>query len=186
MNTTDLFPETLLVSREGERIYTTSLKVAEHFHKRHTNVLRAIENLFDGAAGQPNFGPADDPSDALILEFRRLNFEPATYLDAQKKPRQMYQLTHDGFAFLAMGFTGGEAAVWKIEFLNAFRDMERALAQLTARYAHALDVVRPSLRPTVEATEAGLNRSAIAGQIGKSPASVTYHRRQARRFGLLP
>ena len=26
---TDLFPETLLVARDGERIYTTSLKVAE-------------------------------------------------------------------------------------------------------------------------------------------------------------
>ncbi len=29
----DLFPEMLLVQRNGERIYTTSLKVAEHFRK---------------------------------------------------------------------------------------------------------------------------------------------------------
>ena len=39
----DLFPETLLVQRNGERIYTTSLKVAEHFHKAHRNVVRSIE-----------------------------------------------------------------------------------------------------------------------------------------------
>ncbi len=31
----DLFPETLLVNRRGERIYTDSKKVAEYTKKRH-------------------------------------------------------------------------------------------------------------------------------------------------------
>lgn len=44
---TDLFPETLLVESEGNRIFTTSLKVAEHFHKAHRNVVRSIEKLLD-------------------------------------------------------------------------------------------------------------------------------------------
>lgn len=177
----DLFPETLLVSREGDRVFTTSLKVAEHFHKRHTNVLRAIENLFS----QPNFGPADDPNFGLIEEFRRLNFEPATYLDTQKKPREMCRLTHDGFAYLCMGFTGPEASVWKVKFLAAFRDMERQLQAREARFAAALDQVRPMLRPVVEGTEAGLRRGAIGNAIQRSPASVSYHRSAARRLGLL-
>lgn len=44
----DLFPETLLVSRSGEHIYTTSRKVAEHFGKRHDNVLRDVQKLLAG------------------------------------------------------------------------------------------------------------------------------------------
>lgn len=31
-----------------------------------------------------------------------------------------YRLTRDGFAFLAMGFTGKKAAAWKERFLEAF------------------------------------------------------------------
>ncbi len=53
------------------------------------------------------------------------------------------------------------------------------------RAATALDHVRPFLRPIVEATEAGYARREIAEPLGKSPASVTYHRRAARRLGLL-
>ena len=48
----DLFPETLLVAIEGEQVFTTSLKVAEYFEKRHTHVLRAVESLLDAS----NFG----------------------------------------------------------------------------------------------------------------------------------
>lgn len=187
----DLFPETLLVNREGDRIYTTSLKVAEHFKKRHTHVLRAIENLFAlpklenernleltiEGDNQPNFG--------LVAEFNALNFEVVDYIDAKGEHRKMYRLTHDGFAFLAMGFTGAQAAVWKIEFLNAFRVQERALAQITSRYATAFDVVRPCLRRVVEGTEQGMSRSAIAQPMGKSANAITYHRRRARELGLL-
>lgn len=60
----DLFPETLLVSREGGRVFTTSRKVAEHFGKRHKNVLRDVEKLL-----------AELPD----VAFSRLNFEPRNY-----------------------------------------------------------------------------------------------------------
>lgn len=167
---TDLFPETLLVSRSGDRIYTTSLKVAEFFNKAHRNVVRSIERLLE-----------ELPAEAFDV----LNFERVEYKDRKGETRFMFHLSHDAFAILAMGFTGREALAWKVKFLAAFRAQERALAQLTARYAHVVDVIRPSLRPTVEGTEAGLNRSAIAEQLGKRVGSVTYHRGQARRFGLL-
>ncbi len=178
----DLFPETLLVNRDGERIYTDSKKVAEHFHKRHTHVLRAIENLFN----LPKSVDINPPNFGLVDEFNALNFESVEYKDGKGERRKMYRLTHDGFAFLAMGFTGAQAAIWKIEFLNAFRAQERDLAQLTARYAQAFDMVRPSLRPTVDGTVHGWSRAVIAQRLGKSAASVSYHRGQARRFGLLP
>lgn len=173
----DLFPETLLVSREGDRIFTTSLKVAEHFKKRHGDVLRAIEKLLSDLGDERNF--------ALISDFGRINFDPSTYPDAYGRFKPMYKLTEEGFALLAMGFTGKEALAWKVQFLAAFRDMERQLFYREARFAHALDQVRPCLRPVVEATERGLSRAATAEPLGKSPAAITYHRRQARRFGLL-
>ena len=97
----------------------------------------------------------------------------------------MYEMTEEGFALLAMGFTGKQALLWKIDFLNAFLAQRAALARLTNRYAHALDVVRPCLRPVVEGTEQGLSRIAIAEPLGKSANAVTYHRRRARELGLL-
>ena len=72
---TDLFPETLRITTDHGHAATDSIQVSEHFHKRHDNVLRAIANL--------------ECSD----RFRRLNFEVATYIDAQGKPRQMVRMT---------------------------------------------------------------------------------------------
>jgi Rha family phage regulatory protein len=167
----DLFPETLLVARQGDHIYTTSRKVAEHFGKLHKNVLRDIDRLL---AVLPD------------AEFGRLNFEPSTYLNEQQKPQPEYHLTHDGFAFLAMRFTGKQAMYWQLAFLAAFRQQEADLAAANARYLAALDAIRPSLRPVVKDFEDGLPRSDTAMWLGKSPAAVTYHRSQARRLGLLP
>ncbi|MDR2155923.1 MAG: Rha family transcriptional regulator [Burkholderiaceae bacterium] len=169
MKNRDLFPETLLVQRQGEHIYTTSLKVAEFSKKRHTEVLRAIETKLE----------------VLPEDFRQRNFASANYLDRQKKPRQMYEMTEEGFALTMMGFTGPKAVQWQVDFIEAFMAQRAALMQITARYAHALDMVRPSLRPVVEGTERGLRRTAIAGPLGKSANAITYHRRQARHLGLL-
>lgn len=154
----------------GGQPFTTSRAVAERFGKRHTHVLRAIENLLadmpDPAFSQPNFGLAE-------------------YTDGQGKCRPEYRLSHNGFALLAMGFTGRDALAWKIAFLDAFNALEAELQARTARYADALHQVRPALRPVVDGTEQGLSRSAIAQPLGKSAGSVTYHRTQARRLGLL-
>lgn len=169
----DLFPETLLVSREGERIYTTSLKVAEFSGKRHKDVLKAIENKLK----------------ELPADFRRRNFAPTIRPVPGPKgavrKEKMYEMTEEGFALTMMGFTGKEAVRWQVDFIEAFMVQRAALIRMIDRYAHVTDMIRPSLRPTVEGTEAGLDRAAIAERLGKSPASVTYHRRQARRFGLL-
>ena len=45
--------------------------------------------------------------------------------------------------------------------------------------------VDPALRPTVERTQQGHNRTAIAEVLGKSCGAVTYRRGKARRLGLL-
>lgn len=170
----DLFPETLLVARKGDRIYTTSRKVAEHFGKRHAHVMRVIKKLIDElpdpAFAEPNFG----------LSMYEVRGGKNTV-----RHETEYHLTHDGFALLAMGFTGKEALRWKVAFLQAFRAQEVELAATQARYLAALDQIRPSLRPVVEGTQAGYSRAEIAAPLGKSLAAITYHRASARRLGLL-
>ena len=172
----DLFPETLLVNLDHGHIFTTSRKVAEHFGKSHKNVLRDISALLAKIA-RLNFEPPNATG--------RLNFAPSSYTDKRGKTYPEYHLSHDGFSLLAMGFTGREALVWKLKFLEAFNAMESELHARTQRFAAALDQVRPNLRPVVEGTQGGLNRAAIAAPLGKSCAAVTYHRSQARRLGLL-
>lgn len=174
MATPDLFPETLLVDCADGQIFTTSLKVAEHFGKNHRDVLKAIKNLL-----------ADCPDQDFSLR----NFAPRIYQysagKGQLRDAPMYHMTEEGFALLAMGFTGPKALQWKIDFLNAFRQMEATLHAQTARFAVALDRLHPCLRPVVEGSEAGLPRLAIAKPLGKSARAITYHRRNARRLGLL-
>ena len=96
------------LTNSGKTATVSSLKVAERFGKRHTNVLRAIESL-----------ELDD-------EFGRLNFEPSSYLNEQNKEQPCYNITRDGFAILAMGFTGPEAMKWKKAYIQAFNQLEQA------------------------------------------------------------
>lgn len=41
---------------------------------------------------------------------------------------RIFRITRDGFVFLAMGFTGKEAAQWKEAYITAFNKMEAQLS----------------------------------------------------------
>ena len=98
-----------IVEIDDGKMFTTSLIVAQAFEKEHKNVLQSIQNL------------------ECSREFNERNFQPVEYKDAKGEMRPAYRLTRDGFAFLAMGFTGKKAAAWKEKFLEAFNAMEAAL-----------------------------------------------------------
>ena len=100
-----------LEARAGQ-ITATSLQVAEHFGKRHPDVLRAIRKL------------------EVSEEFSRCNFAPRDYFDERGKVQPMYDITRDGFAMLAMGFTGKEAVRWKEAYISTFNAMEAKLRAL--------------------------------------------------------
>ena len=87
----------------------TSLDIADFFSKRHKDVLKSIRE-------------ADCSRD-----FRRLNFAPAKYIDAQGKPRPMSNITKDGFVFVMMGFTGKKAAQLKEAYIRKFNQMDEQL-----------------------------------------------------------
>lgn len=164
----DLFPETLLVSREGDRVFTTSLKVAEHFHKRHDTVLRAIRTIVE----------------ATQDEVSRRNFAARDYVDRRGKTQPIIDLTHDGFAVAVMGFTGAEALSWKWKFLAAFREMERQLHAQKEREINALFHLRPKWQPIILHPE--MRRAQLIGLTGhKSAGSITACRSRMRQVGLL-
>ena len=98
-----------IVEADDGGMFTTSLIVAQAFEKNHYDVLKAITNL------------------ECSPEFNERNFAAVEYKDAKGEMRPAYRLTRDGFAFLAMGFTGKRAALWKEKFLEAFNAMERRL-----------------------------------------------------------
>lgn len=106
-----------LVSVDHGESVTTSQVIAEKFGKRHSHVLRAIENL------------------ECSNEFNERNFGLVDYIDAKGEKRPMYRITRDGFAFLVMGFTGSQAAAWKEKFLAAFNWQADEITRL--RYLHA-------------------------------------------------
>ena len=98
--------EPVITVRSDEPV-TTSLDVAAMFGKFHKDVLRAIRNI------------------ECSEEFNRRNFAPVKYTDEKGESRPMYYITRDGFTFLAMGFTGKEAARFKEAYIHAFNRMEQ-------------------------------------------------------------
>nr|WP_115182776.1 Rha family phage regulatory protein [Serratia quinivorans] len=100
-------PEVLLV--EG-RAVTTSLAVAAYFTKPHKDILTKISQL------------------ECSPEFTERNFSPSNYTDPTGRTLPCYEITRDGFAFLAMGFTGKRAAIFKEHYINAFNMMEEKLS----------------------------------------------------------
>lgn len=115
--TQEVFEPTIedMIQTENGIPTTTSLVIAQAFEKEHKDVLRAIYNM------------------ECSPEFNERNFAPVGYKDAKGEIRPAYRLTRDGFAFLAMGFTGKKAAAWKERFLEAFNAMEAALLRQRQR-----------------------------------------------------
>lgn len=101
-----------LVFLQRRQALTTSLKVAEYFEKRHDAVLRAIEGA------KSNLHKMVGVEKAII---------PTIYTDAKGEKRPMYLLNRDGFTFVAMGFTGEKAALFKWNYIQEFNRMEQIL-----------------------------------------------------------
>ncbi|WP_408500260.1 Rha family transcriptional regulator [Paraburkholderia sediminicola] len=87
------------VSIADNRLVTDTLRVAKYFHKRHKDVLRTYDNL------------------QCSPEFNERNFAPIEYVDSRGRLKRMVQMRRDGFMFLAMAFTGAEAARIKEAFI---------------------------------------------------------------------
>jgi Rha family phage regulatory protein len=101
----------IVVLNAGNKLVTSSRNVADIFGKRHAHIIRDIERII-----------AEMPK-----EFTEPNFGLSEYTDSTGRKLPQYILTKDGFTFLAMGFTGQKAGLFKIAYINRFNEMEAAL-----------------------------------------------------------
>ena len=98
-----------LTTNQDGVVMTTTTEVAEIFGRQHKTIIRAVNNI------------------ECSEEFSRHNFVPSDYLDDRGKVQKCYNLTKDGFVFLAMGFNGKKAAQFKELYINEFNRMEAKL-----------------------------------------------------------
>jgi len=99
---------------QNGHVFANSRDVAACFQKQHGHVLRDIDNLI---TAEPSLGLS--------------NFGEGSYTLAETGPQQhrCYDMDRDGFALLAMGFSGSKALRWKVSYIRAFNAMEAQLRQ---------------------------------------------------------
>lgn len=122
-------PQALVTSYNGVLV-ADSLEVADRFGKRHTHVLRSIDDLINQLESQSTQNWAD-------------YFIPDDYQDNKNRTQRRFKLTRDGFSLLVMGFTGPAALHWKLLYIEAFNKMEQALRSNVGRYGDAINIAYP-------------------------------------------
>lgn len=146
-----------LVFQNGDgNAVTTSLLVAETFGKSHYHVLRDIQEIIDEiskfgrtsisdqlseskdfAGGVTNFGDThkyceSDNYKGIAGGIPKFGDTPMFKESSYSHPQNgqeypMFIMNRDGFALLAMGFTGKKALVFKLRYIEAFNHMEQEL-----------------------------------------------------------
>lgn len=91
--------------------YASSLDLARHFNKSHDRVLKDIRRTIADCSEQ----------------FGLVNFDETSRRDRWNREQPIFNLTRDGFAMVAMSFTGKEATRWKEAYINAFNTLEHEL-----------------------------------------------------------
>ena len=118
----------LITVVDGKAV-VTSKQVADHFGKQHRNVLVDIKNLLSDSG-----------------EFGELNYLLTTYISSQNKELPCYEMTRDGFTLLAMGYTGKDALLWKVKYIEAFNAMERELLSGNAKFGSVMDALNEACK----------------------------------------
>lgn len=98
-----------LVIMKDQQAVTSSLQVAETFNKNHQHILEAIDNL-----------TVENPTVKNL-------FVEGTYTNSRNRVYREIFMNRDGFTLLAMGFTGKKALGFKMQYIEAFNQMEDEL-----------------------------------------------------------
>lgn len=153
-----------IVFYQNNSAVTSSRLVASKFNKRHSDVIRSIKNL-------------EIPQDFQERNFALSHYEQTLPTGGIKQVEE-YIMTKDGFVLLVMGFTGKEAMKFKIEYINAFNQMQESLG-----YTSTALTISNELREIINnaiAVVGSLNK--LSGMIGVSPATISLLRKQ----GIMP
>lgn len=99
------------ISLVDNRPAVSSLAIAEHFGKRHGDVLNSIRKI----------------GSECPQEFNERNFSLVKYIDAKGEERDSFEVFRDGFMLVVMSYTGSKAMQLKIAYITRFNEMEQAL-----------------------------------------------------------
>lgn len=133
---------------EGQPL-TNSVLVAEKFEKLHRNVIQTVKKLTAENSAVRNM------------------FVETTYLNEKQQEQPMYIMNRDGFTLLAMGFTGKKALQFKLDYIEAFNKMEKAIKE-TPALPSPIDLT--VLKQLVEATQV------MAAQISQMQSELNNQR----------
>ena len=97
-----------LLKIENGQATVSSRQVAEHFGKRHVEVLDSIRNI-------------------LVVENSTTKYFTETTHEYRGQQFPEYLMNRDGFCLVAMGFTGKKALQWKLKYIEAFNNMEKQI-----------------------------------------------------------
>lgn len=114
------------ISKDKQAV-TTSVRVAEVFGKQHSHVIRAINNIIGDLRDNEDLG---QPQNGETFKNGQSNFGLSSYFDKQGKQQKQYIINRDGFTLLAMGFTGSKALKFKLQYIQAFNEMEAKLRKI--------------------------------------------------------
>lgn len=96
-------------------LFVSSREIAERFEKRHNDVVKVIESKIH----------------ILTTENFVVNtyFIESSFLHNGNEYKE-FLLTRDGFSFIAMGFTGSKADIWRLRYIEAFNQMENEIKRI--------------------------------------------------------
>lgn len=123
-----------LVHMFKNQVVVSSVQLAEHFDKRHCDILRLLNALLRSANKQ-----------RLSKHFFKSN-----YKDETGKNNTMYLMDRDGFSLLVMSFKGEKALQWKLDFIDAFNAMEQEIQHKEYQASLAKSSENELLRKKVE------------------------------------
>ena len=119
----------LVFRGQNDQVITTSLLVAETFEKEHRNVLKSIRKLMSA-------------TNVAVAQM----FDETTYVNEQGKEQPMFVMNRDGFTLLAMGFSGERALKFKVDYINAFNEMEAELKSQQTKQLSAAESLLQSVQ----------------------------------------
>lgn len=103
-----------LVIMKDRQAVTTSLNLAESFEKEHKNVIQVIESKIQSAENSAHY---------------KKMFALGSYKDSRGREQKLYFMNRDGWTFIAVGFTGKKADLFKLKYIEAFDEMEKHIKE---------------------------------------------------------
>ncbi|MCR1890125.1 Rha family transcriptional regulator [Ligilactobacillus murinus] len=150
---------------KDRKAITSSLNVAQVFHKQHTHVLRRIDQIkkdWDKAINDKTLDPKSSPVNQTALPLKmdavltntlspkmdavkkrfKDHFKETTYITKDGRQVRSYDLDRFGFTMLVTSFNGKEAMKFKLAYFSRFDEMEQELIKRNTLYDIEKDLRR--------------------------------------------